>query len=401
MIKENKICKLEQLNLLLSKSLILYGAAERAKTIVKYSRFYSNENKIREIVVSDLKGNPNSLLSINVTSISELSQEEINMPFLICVSDTFWKEIEECLIKIGVKEIYYLDDELFQIMYDMFCAINDRVKKIQNRMVRLIKKPNVNYMIFNILNHCNLRCKGCNHFACIADEYFVSVDSLQRDMEFISKVMEGDYITKIAIMGGEPLLHPDLLAILQMTRQYFPHAIIRLTSNGILMNRQSDEFWTCLKNNDITIVNTKYPLQVDYEAIRKRAEDNSIKYQFFEGTEDRKMLYKHIVDPDGRVDPVQAFLNCPIEDTIAFVMEGKLYSCPFSCMSHIIFNQKFQQNLRMTKDDYLCINEIKDKQEIFEFLATPKYYCRYCGGAGKSFEWCRTNGEISEWVADE
>ena len=82
-------------------------------------------------------------------------------------------------------------------------------------------------------------------------------------------------------------------------------------------------------------------------------------------------------------------------------MEGKFYGCPFSCQSYRIFNKKFDQNLRMTENDFLDIYKVKDMKEFFEFAARPKYYCRYCTGLSPLFDWTRSKKEISEWIDEE
>ena len=278
--------------------------------------------------------------------------------------------------------------------------LDNEIHELEYKLLRLVPRPNINYMIVNILNHCNLRCKGCDHFACVADEYLVSYTQIQDDLNKLSEMLEGDYITQIAVMGGEPLLHPELLKILVCVRKFFPHAEIRLTTNGILLLQQSDEFWKVCRENEINIVNTKYPINTKYDEIIKRAKQENVCFYFYEGTEGEtvKESFKKYINLKGDSDALEQFVNCNIHNTVAFLMEGKLYSCPFSCMSNIVFNQKFNQNLRLTKGDYLDIYETKNRMEIFEFLARPKYYCRYCKGTSETFEWTRTSGEMSEWV---
>lgn len=274
------------------------------------------------------------------------------------------------------------------------------INKMRDQMLKFVPKPYMEYLVFNILDHCNLRCKGCDHFACVADEYIIPHERLHKDIVRMSEILHGDNVMKIAVMGGEPLLHPELLEILKDVRKHFPYAIIRLTTNGLLLLQQNEEFWKTCREYDITIVNTKYPIQLDYAKMKEVAKEQGVKFQYFEGTGDDtvKTSSKKTITLDGTNDPVKSFAQCYISNYGNFVMEGKFYGCPFSCQSYRIFNQKFGKNLRMTEKDYLDIYQVKDMQELFEFSAKPRPYCRYCSGIDRWHEWERSKKDISEWV---
>jgi len=72
-------------------------------------------------------------------------------------------------------------------------------------------------------------------------------------------------VKRIGVMGGEPLLHPELKQILISARVYFPDTLIQLVTNGLLLLRQDEEFWQICRENNITLVNTRYPINLDYE----------------------------------------------------------------------------------------------------------------------------------------
>ncbi len=272
--------------------------------------------------------------------------------------------------------------------------------KVRNQILKFVPRPALEYLIFNICDHCNLNCMGCDHFACIADPYNVPYEILHNDIERMGEIMEHDYIMQIAVMGGEPLLHPDLFAILRDVRENFPYAVIRLTTNAILLLQQKEEFWKTCRDYNITIVNTKYPIKLDYERIKAKCAEERVEFRFFEGTGDDtvKTTSKKIINLEGTEDTIRRFAECNVSNYGNFVMEGKFYECPFSCQSYRIFNKKFNKKLRMKEDDYLDIYKIKDKQEIFQFTAKPKQYCRYCGDFIRWFEWQRSKKDISEWV---
>ena len=117
---------------------------------------------------------------------------------------------------------------------DLISKIIHRLIYSKNQRQRLIPQRQLSYFVLNILDHCNLRCKGCDHFAAIAEERFVPLDDIKKDLAQMSKILNGD-VSSIGVMGGEPLLHPQLKEILINTRWFFPKTIIQLVTNGLLL----------------------------------------------------------------------------------------------------------------------------------------------------------------------
>jgi len=102
----------------------------------------------------------------------------------------------------------------------------------------------------HLTDHCNLNCKGCAHFAPIAEKWFADPVEHERDMERLSQLVAG--IKTIRLMGGEPLLHPKIEPFLVSTREKFPEANIRLVTNGLLLQKMKTTFWSACKANNIS-----------------------------------------------------------------------------------------------------------------------------------------------------
>lgn len=402
--------------LLRGDDLSIFGAGNTAKQIIKYT---SNSKKKISTIYVQLENNPVDILGIPVKKIDNISDDEARTTnLLVCVKNQWYEEVKSLIDNYPFRSVSYLSNELLNdVIYrnadfgipalDAINSISNRINSISNRIdfqtdriLRFVSRPCLEYMIVNILDHCNLRCKGCDHFACIADEYFFPPEIIHRDLERMAEIFCGDYIMKIAVMGGEPLLHPNLNEILADVRHFFPHTIIRLTTNGLLLLKQDENFWRTCRENNVTIVNTKYPINLDFDAMQKKALTEGVKFQFFEGTgEDRaRYSFKKIINMSGDSNPVDSFSRCHISNYGNILLDGKFYGCPFSVQSYRIFNKKFGQNLRMTEDDYLDIYKVNNKEEFFKFAARPKFYCRYCKGISSEFPWSRSKQEMSEWV---
>lgn len=387
-----------------SQGIYLYYTDDVCEAAVEYLRDNNGCDKIKAILAGT-EETKESLCGIEIKNINDISLNK-EIPVIVTARKNHQIDTEQSLLQYGFRQIEQMDEDFAFYLLKKLKNKNRGnsteflIDKMRDQLLRFVPRPYLEYLVINILDHCNLKCKGCDHFACIADPYLVPFQTLHNDIERMAEIMHGDNIMKIGVMGGEPLLHPDLLEILKDVRNNFPNAIIRLTTNGLLLLQQKEDFWAVCRDYNITIVNTKYPIKIDHEKMKEKAESESVKFQFYEGTGDDtvKTSFKKIITLDGTNDPVKSFAKCHCANWDNFLMEGKLYSCAFSCQSYRIFNKKFEQNLRMTEGDYLDIYKVQDMQEILEFAARPRPYCRYCSDLDRWHEWERSKQDISEWV---
>ena len=277
--------------------------------------------------------------------------------------------------------------------------VTTNIQMIETKMLRVQQQPRLSYFVLNILDHCNLNCKGCDHFSPIAEKRFMSLQDIKNDLKQMSLLTEG-LVTRIGIMGGEPLLHPNLSEILQATRKAFPKTLLQLVSNGILLLRQTDDFWNICRENNIVVVVTKYPLKLDYIRMEELAKNKGVEFSFYgDSGHVIKTSYKMPMDIDGRQDAKRSFWDCYHANMLPLVMDGRLYPC--TVLPNIVhFNKKFGTNMDIEKGDYLDIYGVKNSGELLSFLSTPKPFCRFCKTTERSFghTWERSKRDTSEWV---
>jgi hypothetical protein len=287
-----------------------------------------------------------------------------------------------------------------------FTLAKKLISKIVQRWVyrqqarrRLTPQRQLSYFVLSILDHCNLRCKGCDHFASIADERLVSLDEIVKDLAQMSKILDGN-TERIGVMGGEPLLHSQLKEILISTRLFFPATVIQLVTNGLLLLRQDEEFWRVCREQNIVIVNTKYPIHLDYETIKKIATGRGVMYEYYgDSGKITKTSYKIPMDIEGQQDPKKSFMKCFHANALPLLMEGKLYPCTVAPnIRH--FNKRFGTHMELEDGDFLDIHCVQKASELFDFLSRPKPFCRYCDVSNRSYnhKWERSQKESSEWL---
>ena len=130
------------------------------------------------------------------------------------------------------------------------------------------RKPRLKKIQFEIhlTDHCNLNCQMCDHFSPLAEEYYLDLQDFQKQMERLSFLFHNE-AQFIRLLGGEPLLHPDVVSFFPITRACFPETDIKLYTNGLLLPAQTDAFWEACTKYNIIIVITKYPVKFDYDKL--------------------------------------------------------------------------------------------------------------------------------------
>ena len=88
--------------------------------------------------------------------------------------------------------------------------------------------------VYALCEHCNLNCAMCDHFAPIAQDEYANFEEFKSDFQTLSKLVNGK-CRRIGLMGGEPLLCPEIEKYLEIARQCFPNTQISIVTNGLLL----------------------------------------------------------------------------------------------------------------------------------------------------------------------
>ena len=277
--------------------------------------------------------------------------------------------------------------------------INAKTNQMFDALIRMAPKPYLTNFTVDITHHCNLNCRGCDHFSPLAEERFYSLDCFNKDMRRLSELTEG-YVDRIGIMGGEPLLNPNVIQYLKITRECFPNTKIRLVTNGILLDKQDENFWLTLKNLNIYIEYTKYPINLDYKKLDELMKKYEVPIDVYSYNQKViKTSYKIPLDFNGNQHVCSNFAKCFQANNCISLKEGKLYTCTVApSIEH--FNKYFNKNIPLSPRDGIDIHEAKNINEILEFLAKPIPFCKYCNVNGRTYghKWGISKKEMKEWV---
>ena len=95
------------------------------------------------------------------------------------------------------------------------------------------KSPEVPHALLDIGRGCNITCRAC--YNTVSAE-FKAVEDVRKDLELLLAKRNLD---SVSILGGETMLHPDILEIVRMVRDHNVH--VELFSNGLMLNEENVE----------------------------------------------------------------------------------------------------------------------------------------------------------------
>jgi hypothetical protein len=176
-----------------------------------------------------------------------------------------------------------------------------------------------------------------------------------------------------------------------------------ILTNGMLALRQPDEFWRCLRENSTRLQVTKYPIDVDYDAIEERCKSESIEFAYHDGDVAKETFIMQAINPEGSGEPWSNFGRCSLR-TCTVLKDGRLYPCVIiPSITH--FNKYFGKNIPVSEQDSIDIYACHSGRDAFRRLwrrQEPWEFCKYCDMEAKlasSVKFERSHKRISEWVA--
>ena len=257
----------------------------------------------------------------------------------------------------------------------------------------LRRPPRLHRLVVHITDHCNLDCRGCSHFSNIAEPSFANPAQLDREFARLAELVE---ITELYLLGGEPLLHPEVLKFVRSARRHFPASKIILLSNGILLPRMEPEFWRVLGEERITLMYDDYPIRLQIERIAQLARENGV---IVELAEHDDAFLKLPIDFEGTQDPANSFARCRMNMNCPILRNGRLYPCAY--IAYIdLFEKRFGvEGLQPADEDSISIFDTDDAYRLMDFLLHPVPWCSHCDfNSAEQFAWGRSSRSIDEWT---
>lgn len=270
-----------------------------------------------------------------------------------------------------------------------------------------MKLLKLDYAEFYITNVCNLACPGCNRF----NNYHFKGFQKWKDYKDVyaswAKILR---LKRFTILGGEPLLNPDIMEWIHGTSSLWPNAIPLMTTNGFQLNKVKGLYQTLLdcpkfllsvgihnkkhKKQIIGLVQNflRPPFKYEFRRFNKYREEidiidvNNVKIR----VQYNWWFHQGAIVPTEQgtftlhnSDPVKAHSICHSAECHHFAY-GKLYKCGASALFPE-FDSQFK--LELSEQDRNLMNNVRalavtddfaKQQEFITNIKNPIPQCKFC-----------------------
>lgn len=129
-----------------------------------------------------------------------------------------------------------------------------------------------------VVKHCNLNCNRCYHFSdLVMGKETYGFEEYKKDIADIKTLSFS--IGEVRFLGGESFLNDDLIEYIEYMHLMFPYAVLKIVTNGLLINRLSPQQCIILSRLNVIISVSLYaPLHNRFDAIEKILISNGIRY---------------------------------------------------------------------------------------------------------------------------
>lgn len=244
----------------------------------------------------------------------------------------------------------------------------------------------------NVINKCGMKCQGCSHFASLEkEEEIYSLDSLESDLIQL-KTLGIKIKQEFKLIGGEPLLIGDkLIDFINLIRKYYNEQRIVIHTNGLLVEKMSDELIDCMDKNNVHLYISKMNgYNIDKNKINARFNKTRICCLYM----DDKETFSKIFLPSGKTKNKLLQYSICTRKCCHTLRNGKLFVCSVAAFVYRLnrdFGTKYPEN---------CFIDIykNSAEDIIEFLRNPTELCSHCDGQRKYEQNQVKNIELSDWM---
>lgn len=229
---------------------------------------------------------------------------------------------------------------------------------------------NVTKVEIHASNACNLTCESCSHFSNNGHKGFIKPEEADYQMGLWSHRLNP---IMFSLLGGEPLLNPQIDEIIKITRKHWT-CNIEFVTNGLL-------FPKCLNTGKLlnelgfNIVISKHSYDDEYEKLYDEAlkflDKNNVHYFIRDSVKRWTRRYKGFgpdVMPFEDNNPESSWKICPCKSCLQ-ILDCKLYKC--AVIAYLQLQKKRWPQISPKWDRYLAYKPLEHTAtdaEVEEFV---------------------------------
>ncbi|MBN2162860.1 MAG: radical SAM protein [Pontiellaceae bacterium] len=238
----------------------------------------------------------------------------------------------------------------------------------------------LDYAEMYLTTHCSLQCRDCAVLVpYLKKRRHFSKESLLKDMDrFLQSV---NYVHRFGLVGGEPLLHPDLPDLIRYLSGHPAVGTIRIPTNSTVL--PGPELIDALKSSpDVLLSISEYPIELCPKRPRliDLLERNGIEYEVYAGQAWDDLGACSSAYKEGVTEEELAlrFSNCWMRECHG-VLEGRFYLCGRAAFAPLAgIHDAFPED----GVDLYGVEDAKGVRRAISDLMNKPYLraCAYCRG---------------------
>lgn len=242
----------------------------------------------------------------------------------------------------------------------------------------MLVMPTIEY---NVVENCNLACQHCDHASPFMPRSEIAPATIARDLTRLAEVAR---FGELKLVGGEPLLHSELLTVLKICKAAQIASKTTLATNGVLLHRLTEDELRLIDQLWISI----YPSikkKFDEADLQRKCGRTGTRVNFiYMGTfrktiTDQRNLDRDLLETIFRLCPLRQFNWCHT------VRQGRYYICsPAPFIEYLFPADSGDSCLRDSSLDLYASRDLRADLLSYVTDQTPLSACQNClGGAGR------------------
>jgi hypothetical protein len=221
----------------------------------------------------------------------------------------------------------------------------------------------------------------------------VALPDFERDLKQLREKI--DMLLRFRLLGGEPLLVPNVGEYIEVARRIFPESEIEVVTNGLPLPNMEKSFFDAVRKNEVMISISAYkPTMKIKDGIISVLSRYNVMFRFTNDNIDvfhRNLTLKKIHDESV------SWKKCNSSRCI-FFRHGKIYKCPIAGMIKE-FGEHY--NVPFEVDDGIDIYEdaLDTCEKVKRLALHPVEACKYCAEDMELIPWQTLNKpELKDWL---
>lgn len=249
---------------------------------------------------------------------------------------------------------------------------------VKNTWLLRDKALHLGYFEVVVTTRCTLKCKNCANLM----QYYRQPMHVQWDVieKSVKKFLECiDRVEKVGILGGEPLLYPELDKVIYLLEASPKVKTIRIVTNGTLIPKDENILKALTGRKVVVQLNNYLNAYAGVaDELAKLFDERKIKYKLLKKDGTEWVDYGDLSSRNRSEEELtEQFKRCRIECRSLY--NGKLYYCPRSGhgMDLKLLSEVNKDYVDLA-DSNSTVEETREK--LYELLCEKKYIeaCNHC-----------------------